>query len=320
MLLPDETLPELDGVLAANLEESARENGKGDMEAVSELIERYATAAISARVQRTYESRGAGKWACRIQSSLLAYFLRTNPETGRVLLETALAARSKGMSGCYATTLKEIAELDMTPEIESAAYEVLEEDNAQLVAQAAEVLKEFGSAKAEARLWQRLERWHEQAKDKAIQLKTVLPGVPEPGAQSVNGDAMIEQSLQAALRSAQAWLLTPEELKRLRELCFTDNSQREIDQAINDWNFEIRVQLPSSDDFPASFWVGPTQLKSLDALKKKLLQYPEGTSFTLVENYAPNEDARKQVALDLKSYLEAHKMKLERPSQAQEKP
>ena len=119
--LPDETLPELDDVLAANLEETRQANGSGDAEAIIDLIERYATAGVLSRVQTIYESPGVGHWACRPQASLLAYILRVDMPTGGELLGKALSARGKDFSRCYASTLTDVARLRSSAAVEDAA-------------------------------------------------------------------------------------------------------------------------------------------------------------------------------------------------------
>ncbi|MCM3905764.1 MAG: hypothetical protein ND866_29075 [Pyrinomonadaceae bacterium] len=219
--LPEETLPELDDVLVTNLEESRQPNGSGDTEAISDLIERYATAGILPRVQAVYEAPGVGRWACRIQASLLAYILRTDPPTGGELLKKALAARGKEFTRCYASMLTDVAKLHLAAEVDEAAIAALEEDDAEMVAQAASLLEKFGTANAEEKLWRRLERWHEKMQSNAAKLSKQNPGIPAYGSSPLSGEAMIEQALRSALSHGQAWLSDPEKLKRLRTLCLT---------------------------------------------------------------------------------------------------
>jgi hypothetical protein len=203
-LLRDEVVPELDNVLATNLKESRQPNGSGDVEAISDLIERYATAGILARVQAVYEAPGVGRWACRIQTSLLAYTLRADPPTGGELLSKALAARGKEFTRCYASALTDVAQLHMTAEVEAAAKSALEENDPEMVSQAASVLGQYGSADAEETLWLRLERWYEEMRSHAAELSKQNPGVPAYGSSALSGEALIEQALRNALTHGQA--------------------------------------------------------------------------------------------------------------------
>lgn len=152
-LLPDETLPDLDSVLIENLEQTRGPNGTGNAEAIASLIERYASGGISQQVRSIYEAPGAGKWACSIQSSLIAYFLRVDPSLGSEYLKQALAARGKDLSRCYTSTLLGVALLQPTRELEEIATASLDDDDPEVVAHAAQVLERFGSVDAEKAIW-----------------------------------------------------------------------------------------------------------------------------------------------------------------------
>ncbi|MCM3871301.1 MAG: hypothetical protein ND895_11505 [Pyrinomonadaceae bacterium] len=310
--LPDETLPELDDVLVTNLEESRQPNGSADTETISDLIERYASAGILPRVLTVYEAPGTGRWACSIQASLLAYILKSDSATGGELLKKALAARGKEFTRCYPSVLTDVARLHMSAEMEEAASTVLEEDDPEMVAQATSVLGQFGSANAEEKLWQRLERWHEKMESHAAELRKQHRGVPAHGASSLSGEVMIEQELFKALSQGQAWLSDPEKLKRLRALCLTDDSRNQIDSMIRAWNRRIEIGLSPFEDQPYLVGVAHYQLFSLESLKEKLLQFPRGTVFIWGRRGGGVDESRaRQIFVQLKNYLEEHGMKLE---------
>jgi hypothetical protein len=314
--LPDQTLPELDDVLAANLEESHQPNGTGDTEAISELIQRYATAAIAGRVQAVYESPGVGRWGCRIQAALLAYISRVDPQSGGELLDKALAARGKEISRCYAFTLSDVARLHMSAELQDAAYTALEEDDPEMVANAAGVLGQFGLAEAEERLWRRLERWHEHAESRAKELRVQNPGIPALGAPVLSGEVTIEQALRTAICYGQAWLADSEKLKRLRPLCLTDSCRTDVDSITRSWNHNIGIGLGSNQNSRYLISVAQYQPTSIEALKQKLLQFPPGTAFVWHKSTNLDDDlGEPQIFLQVKSYLEDHGMKLERETQ-----
>jgi len=311
--LPDQTLPELDDVLAANLEESHQPNGTGDAEAISDLIERYATAAIAGRVQAVYESPGVGQWACRIQAALLAYISRVDPQSGAELLEKALAARGSRFSRCYPSTLSDVARLHMSAQLQEAAYKALEEDDPEMVANAAGVLGRFGSAEAEEKLWRRLERWHEQAESRAEALRQQNPGIPALGAPALSGEVTIEQALRTAICYGQAWLADPEKLKRLRPLCLTDFCRTDVDSIARNGNYLIGIGLGSNQNQPYLISVAQYQPASIEALKQKLLQFPRGAAFIWHRSTNLDDDpAEPQLFSQVKSFLEEHGMKLER--------
>ena len=289
--LPEETLPELDNLLATNLEESRGPKATNDTEVVSMLIERYATDSILPRVRAVFDEAGVGKWACRIQASLVAYFLRVDPESGGEYLNKAIAARGKGFTGCYSMTLVDVAQLHMSPEVEAAAIAAVDDDNSEVVSQAARVLKDYGSADAEKALWQRLEKLNE----------------------ATSSNASIEQSLVSALTRSQAWLAGPEKLRRLHDLCRTDDNRHEVEELLRSWNSDIYLTLYAADGEPASIGVAHYQINSVDALKKKLIQFPSGTVFKWRAVAAGRSATRaEQLFNEIKTHVEQHGMKLER--------
>ena len=300
--LPDETLPELSTVLLANLEE-ARSNGNWYIDSISELIERYATDEIVSRVRAVYESQDAGKWDCRTQAALLAYFARVAPSTVGAYLNKALAAKDRGYAGCFHRVLKDVADLHMSAEVEEVATAALDNADSEVVSQAASVLAEYGSADAEKALWRRLEKWNEEA----TQTRTA-----EAGEQKLSADQeKIEKALRQALTSGQAWLSEPEKLKRVRDLCLTENSRDEVDRMITGWDPQIYVAFNSYGDEPSTIGVTNHELKSLNALKKKLLQFPKGTVFKFKTTVSRGDESKAdEVFQQLKSYLEEHGMKL----------
>ena len=294
--LPDETLPELDNVLATNLEESRGPKATTDTEAISILLERYATDSIVSRVRAVFDAPGVGKWACRIQNSFLAYFLRVDPESGREYLNKALAARGEGFTHCYSMTVVEVAQLHMSPEVEDAAVTAVGDDDREVMAEAARVLKDYGTADTEKALWQRLEKLHEEKESQ------------------ISG--AIEQSLIDALTRGRAWLATPEKLNRLLALCRTGEGRHEVEQLIARWNSDVYVVLNAADGEPVSIGVGHYQINSIDSLKQKLVQFPSGTVFKWKGVAAGLAAAReKQLFDEMKTYVEQHSLKLERVSE-----
>lgn len=311
--LRDENLAELDEILATNLEQAHGPNGRGNAEAISDLVERYATSAILGRVRAVYEGPGVGKWACRIQASLLAFILRYDPATGGELLNRALTARDKGLSRCYTSTLIDVAALQNSPEVEDAANALLQESDPEIVSEAARVLGQYGSADAEERLWKRLEKWHAELQSQAIAIRHENPGLPEYGSSRLSGEALIEQALRGAISHGKSWLSDPKKLTRLQGLCLTDGCRNELDRMISSWNRDIHFRLGSFEDRPYYISVAHYELNSLEGLKQKLIQFPKGTLFTWQTSVADGDISREQeIFQQIKSYLEEYGMKLER--------
>jgi hypothetical protein len=251
-------------------------------------------------VRAVYESQGAGKWECPTQAALLAYFFRVAPSTAGEDLNKALAARDRGYAGCFHRVLKDVAELHMSPQVQEVATAALDNEDSEIVSQAASVLADYGSADAEEALWRRLGKWHEEATQ--IRSEKVLSDDQEK----------IEKALRQALTSGQAWLSDPEKLKRVRDRCTTDTCRNEVDQMIAGWDPQIYVAFNSYEDKPDRIGVEQYGLKSLDALKKKLLQFPKGTVFKLKTSVSRGDESKAdEVFQQLKTYLQEHGMKLQ---------
>ena len=293
-LLPDETLPELSTVLAGNLEE-ARRFGHADL--ISELIERYATDEIVTRVRAVYKPEDAGKWNCRTQAALLAYFLRVAPAEGGEYLSNALDARGKNVSRCYSETLKNVAKLHMSAEVEEIATAALDDDDSDVMSQAASVLAEYGSADAEKALWTRFEKWHD-----ALQSRTEELSYDEEKAETI---------LREALISGHAWLSDAARLKRVRDLCLTEKGRAEIDQLISDWDYGIYVSPEPFNNDSFRIAVAHCQLNSLSSFEQKLQQFPKGTMFKLKTAPGFGDDPKSEEVLrQIKSLLSKHEMSL----------
>jgi hypothetical protein len=108
-ILPDKTLGEVDSPLAQNL--AAHDGDDDDFRVASNiawLIARYATPAILPQVSKELDIH-LGKWACDIQTQILAYVLRVDPQAARPRIERALAARGGNLTACYRRLLQEVA-------------------------------------------------------------------------------------------------------------------------------------------------------------------------------------------------------------------
>jgi hypothetical protein len=308
--LPDEILPELDSALIENLEQTRRPGGTGDAEAIASLIERYASDGIAQRVRTVYEAPGAGKWACNIQSSLIAYFLRVDPPSGGEYLKQALAAREKNLSRCYTSALLDVARLQPAREIEEIAIASLDDDDPEVVAHATMALQEFGSAEAEKALWRRFEKWHDAMQNRSEELRKQNAGVPALGEPELSGQVMIERQLRNALVQGRSWLADPEKLKRIRELCFTDASRAELDGLIENWRPDLTVLL-NADGEPVLIELAQYRPATIDALKQRLVQFPGNTVFRWRTVTANDQVKSQEIFQQLKSYLADHGMKLE---------
>src|SRR5262249_31492830 len=240
-LLPDETLPGLEETLVENLNKALSGAG-GNPDLLSMLIERYATTSVASRVRDIYGDKG-GKWACSIQSALLAYFLRVDAPTGIELAKQALAARGPEYTHCYASLLPDVAKLRLTPELEDLAIERLDDPDPEVVTNAASMLGQYGSAGAEKPLWTRLEKWIQEWKGRAEELpKNFDSSHPNFWPKQIG------PALRQALSQSPAWLINREELERLRQSCLDKDESQQFNYQAGDLSGEIRITFQPGDD------------------------------------------------------------------------
>ena len=134
MMLPDETLPELEQSFVENFEKGER------TEIHSALIERYGSAGIHARVRSLLDER-VGKMACYEQNHLLAYYLRVDASASIELIRRAMTARED--THCYTGTLSGVAELHTSPELEKLALDFLDDADPETATNAIVVLGKY---------------------------------------------------------------------------------------------------------------------------------------------------------------------------------
>jgi hypothetical protein len=252
-------LPELDDVLVEGVDAS------DDFEAMSlraELLQRYASAAVSARVLSRVEERLPGM-ACRPKAALLAYFLRTDPDVGETLLNRALASRAA--TGCHGFVLRDVAALRMTPAVEAAAIAHLDDPDPQVVVSAAETLGRHGSKAAAPPLRAQFERWRRTWDGRQEELRHTWAD-DRPNAMQ----GMVEATFLQALARGQAWLTDADGVRDLRSLCVTDNCRTQADSLI-DAADDTTIRIAQLDHRDAAVIIlAQYQLPSIPALEQKL--------------------------------------------------
>jgi HEAT repeat protein len=303
-LIPDETLPELDETLVENLKKALSDEA-GDADMLGMLIQRYATASVASRVKDIYGDKD-GKWACSIQSALLAYFLRVDAPTGIELAKQALGARGPECCHCYAWLIPDVAKLRMTPELEVLAIEHLDDPDPEVVLHAASALGQYGSTDSEKPLWRRLEKWLQEWKGRAEELpKNFDSSHPNFWPKRIG------QVLRQALSQSPAWLIDREELEKLRQSCLDKDELQQFNYFAGNLSGEIHITFQPGDDEWGNATVAHYQCDSLSALKMKLSQFPKNTTFTW-SSYGQDQSAAEQVFSELKSFLEGNGMKMEK--------
>ena len=228
------------------------------------LVELYADASSLGRMKTVFNNR-LGQWACDPQTAMLRYFLRLDPEFGAKAAEASLATRKE--TGCYHFLLRELG--DAVPKVEPLAIGALDDSDLEVANDAALALGHWGTAKAEAALWARLKRFHQQWQDRQDELR-VAPPYTDP----IGRATALESTLVNAIATGTNWICGPEKLEQLSELA----SPRQKMQVAN-WSkeWERGEALIQANWFPEDrLSFGVLQYSNLDEqqFRARLSQMP----------------------------------------------
>ena len=300
--LPDKELPQLEDTIVETA--IARTD-----ETSAALVSRYVSAAALPRLRSAFENL-IGRMACREQASILSYFLRADQNFGLEMVKKALDSRKH--THCYPSVLTDAAGETISPEFEAVALRYLDDRDAEVVFSAVKVLCGRGSANnrpaIKAAIKQLLERWREQKVD---------PDAPASDGAPYAG-YMAESFLREYAR-AVPWITPPDEFKELVELCLNEQCRKQLKPRNLTGETDIHFFHFEGQNPDRSFTVGYYESLSWSALKRKAIQFPEGTKFTW---HADNQvrELDQQLFDELKSYLKEKGFELMRYEPPRESP
>ena len=264
MMLPDENIPELDAVFAAQVARG------GPLPA--QMILRYATGAIVKPVEAAYLafSRELDRQKLpHCPFPLVFYFLKFDPEFGERELRKAFAT-----GPCYdmGSAFESLGPYAMSPALERMAIEHLTSGIVAVKRGAAAVLGRSGSPKSQQPLWETMEYFRSWWKDREGDLSTPA------GFEGI----LLERALCAALAEAGGWVLGEPELRRLRGLCSSAECRAKAEAWLREAKAPIRIdRYPRADQ--VSFQVAQYSVAGERGLRAKLTQFPAGSVFRLAE-------------------------------------
>ena len=258
-LLPNETLPQFDEMLAARIEEKESRTRPLD----AQLIGRFSTKAILPRVRKVYEAN-AGQ-DCMSADGFVLYFLRVDPDYG-------VKSLTQAPSYCMTNAFPAVAKMGRWSEVEPGIIASLNGPDLNRARQAGETLAKYGSKQAQNAMWERLRKFSEQWAARGTELD-MRPGIRNDANEAVG----FQFGLVEAIGKAQAWLLTDEQITELENL--TLGQERDN---VKQWHWKSPGDLSVTlvgNQMVASI----NQYSALDVsfLKAKLAQYPRGTTFQL---------------------------------------
>jgi len=215
LVLPDQSLPELDSELAERLSNSEIIEHLESVEGTTRLIQRYASERILLKV-RAYYSERKGRLACSIQSALLAYFLHVDSELGIETIREATKMRGPEQTGCYRSVLEQVVRLEEHPALEEIAVDLLWDDDVEVASSAVAWLGRYGTQEGERALWHRFEAWSAQWRGKASDLRDERERVD-----LAEWPGRMEQALVNAMISSQRWETDAVRVRQIESLCVT---------------------------------------------------------------------------------------------------
>ena len=295
-ILPDQTLPEVDDALARQLAGNAFDASP----TTATLIERYASAAILPQVLEKLDRR-IGQLDCEEQTALLAYVLRVDPVSAKPRIEKAIAAHGGDATGCYRSAISDVAAIQYHPLLEEIAIGALENPDAEIASDAADVLANFGSAAAEPALWHQFEQWCRRWKGHESEL--MLADVDT--ARSSTNALRLGIALVTAIATGKSWLTDDAELRQLAAATDVPRLRREVENYLESWSERPLPLTVFSCEPYFRVNVAHYRVSSPDALEERLAQFPRNTEFSLGE--LPSETEAPCIA-NIRQRLATHGM------------
>lgn len=257
MMLPDENLPELNEVFAAQVARG------GPLPA--QLITRYATGEIVKEVEAGYLAFNAELDRQKLPHCsfpLVFYFLKFDPAFGEQELRKAFAT-----GPCYdmGRAFESLGPYAMSPALERLAIEHLMSPIVPVKRGAAEVLGKYGSPAAKKPLWETMEYFRSWWKDREDDLRKPV------GQEGI----FLERALRTALAQAGAWVLDEPELQRLLALCSSGECRAGVEEWIRNAESPKPVEtVPFFNEVRIK--VAPYTMTAERDLPAKLAQFPAG--------------------------------------------
>lgn len=204
----DESLPEVDAPLLDQIRTLASLSQNRDrvlLTVKTPLLVRFATDKIYQPLMELYQERKE-QLPADARAGLLAYFAKHNEREAMALIEQAVSELKPGQ---YPQLLSELTELYYSESISALLKAIMETDDPSLASHAAYLIGRHGSSGDEKLLAARLQRWHEQWRDRAADADAQLQG-------------QIERELIYALANGKAWKLSEARVREWKTSCVTE--------------------------------------------------------------------------------------------------
>jgi len=244
MLLPDKTLPELDGALVDALQQGKPVEG---------LIGRYASEGALEQLRTWFTSYA------NCSGPMFAYFFRVDPAYAADQLKKLRQSRP----GACTLNLSPNDYLLMSPALEQQAIEDLSSPDLRTVRSAQTLLQNGGLSNTSGPLLEAMIRFH---------------GSSQPG------DPLLSRGVDAgfvsALLDGSGWVSSPEDLDRVLAACADDNCRRQVDATRRALAAPLPISFTPMINDLVFARVGPFfSIGSPQQLERKVAEFPKGTKF-----------------------------------------
>jgi hypothetical protein len=205
--LKDESLPEVDAPLLEQLRRFTQQTQNRDIVSLktkSALLARFATDSVYPDVMELYRTTRERLYP-DARGAFLAYLAKHNEREALPLIEQAVAELKPGEDPAV---LRELTSHYYSAAIGAVVKKLLETNDAASASHAAYLIGLHGVAGDEKVLEARLNRWHDEWKDRVIEADAQQQG-------------RIERELIWALLNGNTWTLSPERVRELQQSCVT---------------------------------------------------------------------------------------------------
>jgi hypothetical protein len=282
--LPERELPQFDEALVAKI------SGKDATNLDFEILDRYASPSVLAKVQAVYKNAAPdGGWDEVPQAAMLRYFLRADPAYG--VNEATKALQERKITDGEWFKLDSLKEYIRIPQLEQLTIAQLDNPSPEARWDATEALQHYGSPHAEAALWARLEKYHKQWKGKTPHSSNK--------AIDIEAEKRFEGQLVDAITKGQGWFADEDAILSLKALC-SHEPQAELDRILqtlrsHQYSLLISWRPEGQLNFALAWYNG----FGLDALKQKLTELPAGSqlnNFTSAKEQIAHRDELLEAA------------------------
>jgi hypothetical protein len=293
-MLPDKELPEMDSVFRERLQSK-----DGNLDQAAALIERYATGAIAGDVASFLQKQERGKFGGEIETNLIAYLLRVEPEAGAQVLRSAMRARD---NDGYKYVLRAVSQKMPAPEIQNVAMEALSDPVYEVQQSAVQALAVAGGEKAKGALFERLEEWRSRWAGREREIER------SPEQEFVDDERHLGDELIMAIGRGAGWLLSTDDQQRFERSTLTEYQKTMVTQIVDQARTRpVQIRVIAYAPPHIQIIAAQYSFEDLEKMKSKLSQFPVGTSF-VVGDQQPESDEARRAGSEISTFLRQHGM------------